>query len=158
MVILRHRNRQPFCPKRLVGTHRATRFLPFSLVSLSSSFLLLLPLHSNLSTLLFSLYTLLYPILFTMFAARQSLNLFQKRAFSASASQVRFLSSAHPQEKSYLQRAIQHANIYNYIGLQGRRSRCWWWHWPAPLSPLEAQPPCLRALPLRHPRCPWCRC
>lgn len=108
IVVLRHRNRQPFCPKTISGhspVNPLSSFFPrVALSSLSSSFLLL-PLHPILSILLILHSTLSYtPILLIMFAARQSLNLFQKRAFSASASQVRFSSvrsSVHLPKKSY---------------------------------------------------------
>lgn len=37
------------------------------------------------------------------------------------------------------------------VGLQGRRSRCCRWYWPASLPAAEAQPPCFRSRPLRYP-------
>lgn len=78
-----------------------------------------------------------------MFAARRSVNLFQKRAFSASASNVR------------ITRSPILAPAYPRAGLQGRRSRCCRWYWPAALFAAEAQPPCYQPRSLRYSR--WTR-
>lgn len=131
-------------------SHRQTRLPP--------SFLLL-PLFFLSSLLQTSILIHIPPYTFTMFAARQTLNLFQKRAFSASASQVCcpvHIAPAPPFPSTH-PRAIQLADIafLLHLGLQGRRPRCRRWHWPAPLPPFEAQPPCFRARPLRHQGWPW---
>lgn len=77
----------------------------------------------------------------TMFAARQSFGFLQKRAFSASASQVcRYLRAfVFGVPRRY------HSKQYTYclaqsLGLQGRCPRCRWWYRTAPVPSPQAQP------------------
>lgn len=156
-LLLRHRNRQPCCPKAISGrspVNPLSSFFPrvSSLFSSSSP----PPTLSNSS-----IFTL-YPFTFLL----PSHNV-RRSSFFQPLPEAGFLRLGQPgacpvlrqlfcayrfTEKSYPRRAIftqrEFANISFKIGLQGRRPRCFRWHWPTPLSALEAQPPCFRALPL----------
>lgn len=81
-----------------------------------------------------------------MFAARQTFGFFQKRAFSASARQVRAPLAPSLRPSYIALRALLLTS--DSTGLQGRRPWCRWWHWPASLSADEAEPSRHSARPL----------